>query len=302
MARRRTGPMHPSRNGEFWESARYDTANFRSYYNRLTELAISTFKWSGLPDTIDERFLELILFGEGRALFFEEPDIGPLALQVAPDGMPNVYNVPNRRTAYAVNGFHRVLGAEDSVIVWNNRLRTPSRIDVEIFAKRLADLDATIDINTRAQKTPILILCDENQRLTLKNLYMQYDGNQPVIFGDRNSLNLDTVKVLTTGAPYVAGNLYQLKTQIWNEALTYLGISNLSINKRERLISDEVSRAQGGTIASRYSRLAARQAACEEINRMFGLDIWCDFRDNDDTADYSLEAGPAADEEVQQDE
>ena len=71
-----------------------------------------------------------------------------------------------------------------------------------------------------------------------------------------------------------------LKNQIWNEALTYLGISNVSYQKKERLISDEVSRSMGGTVASRYTRLDMRQQACEKINKMFGLDIWVDYRED----------------------
>ena len=86
------------------------------------------------------------------------------------------------------------------------------------------------------------------------------------------------MQALKTDAPYVSDKLYQLKTQIWNEALTYLGISNLSIQKKERLITDEAIRSQGGTIASRYSRLEARRKACEEINDMFGLNVSVDYR------------------------
>ena len=115
--------------------------------------------------------------------------------------------------------------------------------------------------------------------MTLKNLYKEYSGNAPVIFGDKN-LDINALKVIKTDAPYVADKIYQLKTQIWNEALTYLGISNLNIQKKERLISDEAIRSQGGTIASRYSRLESRREACEKINEMFGLDIRVSFRED----------------------
>ena len=125
----------------------------------------------------------------------------------------------------------------------------------------------------------MLVQGTEKQRLTLLNVYKEYDGNSPVIFGDTN-IDLNSLKVLQTGAPYVSDKLYELKTQIWNEALTYLGISNVSFQKRERLISDEVIRSQGGTVASRYSRLTTRQKAAKEINKMFGTNISVDYREN----------------------
>lgn len=257
MSRRR-------KNRDFWESASLNNATFRQYYDRLTELAISVFEWKNLPDTVDPRFLELTLFSDGQAVFFYDEVLGYLTLQSVINGQLDVYRIPTERRAYAVNGYNRQLNLTDSVLIYNNYLHKNSRLDVEMFSKRLYNLDRAIDVNANAQKTPILLLCDETERLTLENIYMQYEGNMPVIKGVRG-LNPDSVNVLTTGAPYVADKLYQLKTQIWNEALTYLGISNINITKKERLITDEVTRNQGGTIASRYSRLNARRDACKLI-------------------------------------
>lgn len=265
------------RDRQFWESATLNNATFRQYYNRLTELSISMFEWKNLPDTVDPRYLELTLFTDGQAVFFKDEEIGFLALQNTKGGKFNVYRVPVERRAYAVNGYQKDLTDKDSVIIFNNYLHSNSRLDVEMFSRRLWNLDRAIDVNSNAQKTPVLIQCDETQRLTMLNLYKKYDGNEPFIFGDKN-LNPNAIKTLKTDAPYVADKLYQLKTQIWNEALTYLGISNINITKKERLITDEVTRNQGGTIASRYSRLEARRDACKEINKMFGLDIWCDYQ------------------------
>ena len=272
------------KNREFWESAKMNNGTYIQYYNRLMELSISMFEWKNLPATIDSRFLELTLFSDGMSVFFKDDILGFLALKTTIGGHLNVYQIPTDRMAYASNGYQKHLNGDDSVIIFNNMIHTNSLLDVEIYAKRLYNLDRAIDVNANAQKTPILITCEESQRLTLKNMYMQYDGNQPVIFADKN-LNPNSLKVLTTGSPYVADKLYTLKTQIWNEALTYLGISNLNIQKKERLVSDEVTRNQGGVIASRYSRLNARRQACEEINKMFGLDIDVDYRQDYREAD-----------------
>ena len=271
--------MGRKKDRDFWESAAMNTGTYRQYYNRLVELAISMFEWKNLPDTVDPRFLELCLFTDGQVVFFNDPDLGYLTLQNACNGGFNVYRIPVKRRAYAVNGYQKDLSDKDSVIIFNNYLHTNSQLDATMFARRLSDLDRSIDVNAKAQKTPILIKCDETQRLTMQNLYMQYDGNMPFIFADK-SLNTNQLQAIKTDAPYVADKLYQLKTQIWNEALTYLGISNINVQKKERLITDEVTRNQGGTIASRYSRLNARRDACKQINAMFGLDVWCDYRED----------------------
>ena len=257
--------------------------NNRAYiyqYNRIKELAISRFKWDNLPDTVDERFLELTLFEQGMAVFFDDDVLGYLALTTMIGGMLDVYRIPTQRTAYANNGFNMHLDNTNSVIIWNNKLRENMTYGCEMFARRLYECDRTIDVNIKAQKTPILITCSENQRLTLKNTYEQYTGNAPVIFADKDIDILKSLQAIPTLAPYVADKLLVTKSQIWNECLTWLGISNTNYQKKERLISDEVTRNMGGTIASRNSGLDMRKQACDEINRMFGLNVSVKFNDD----------------------
>ena len=276
--------MNKRRDKQFYDSAQLNNRTYMHYYNRLKELAISMFEWKNVPDSIDVRFLEVCLFEKGTCVFFKDEVMGFLALNVAMNGKWNVYNIPIDRRAYATNNYQRNLNINDSVIIYNNMIRQNTANDMELYARRLYECDRTADVNIKAQKTPVAILCDENQRLTMKNLYMQYDGNEPFIFGDKN-LDLKNVTVLQTGAPFVADKILETKTKIWNEALTCLGISNVSAQKKERLISDEVIRSMGGTIASRYSRLESRRTACNMINKMFGLNMSVDFRDDFREAD-----------------
>lgn len=263
----------------FGSSADLNNLTYMQYLNRLTELAISVFDWKNLPSSVDSRYIELHLFHNGCVVYFDDDVMGNLCLDCISNGRLDVYGNPVERRAYSsYNNYQKYLNHDDSVLIWNNYLHTNSVLDVKMFARRLYMLDRIIDVNANAQKTPVLVQGTEKQRLTLLNLYKEFDGNAPFIFGDKN-LDLNALKVLSTGAPYVADKLYQLKVQIWNEALTYLGIPNLAIQKKERLLSDEVQRNQGGTIASRYSRLDSRRQAVEKINAMFGTAIEVNYRD-----------------------
>lgn len=264
----------------FDESMVLNNLTYRQYLNRLTELAISMFEWKNLPDTVDARYIELHLFETGCMVYFKDEVIGDLCLDCIVNGRLDVYGNPLLRRAYSgYNNYQKLLKYNNSVIIWNNYLHSNSILDVEMFARRLYNIDRIIDINANAQKTPVLLQGSEKQRLTLLNLYKEYDGNAPFIFGDKN-LDINSLKAFSTDAPYVCDKLYQLKTQIWNEALTYLGISNINIQKKERLITDEVTRNQGGTIASRYSRLESRRQAVEKINDMFGTNIEVNYRED----------------------
>lgn len=264
----------------FDKSATVNNLTYMQYLNRLTELSVSMFEWKNLPPTVDARYLELHLFETGSMVYFNDDVIGNLCLDCLPSGRLDVYGNPVLRRAYSgYNNYQKLLKESNSVIIWNNYLHTNSISEVQMFAKRLYNLDRIIDVNANAQKTPVLIQGTEQQRLTLKNLYKEFDGNSPFIFGDKN-LDLNSLKCLQTGAPYVCDKLYNLKQMYWNEALTYLGINNTGAQKRERMLSIESSQAQGGTISSRYSRLQSRREAVEKINAMFGTNIEVNYRED----------------------
>ena len=271
---------------QFYDSL-FDALSYQGFYrDRLTDIALSCVKWKNLPEEIDPRFLEWCLFYDGMAIFFKD-DITEkfVCIQVMPSGQFNMYRIPTERTAYAVNGYQNSdLNEHNSVIIYNNLLRKPSVQDIEIYAKKLTNIDLTLNVNVNAQKTPIAIICDETQRLTFQQLYQNYAGNMPFIFGDKG-LNLDNVKSINTQADYKGEELNKLKTDIWNEALTYLGVSNVQYQKKERINTEEINRSMGGAFASRRSRIKARQNAVEEINKMFGLSIEVDFEDEVDKID-----------------
>lgn len=278
---------------EYEASARLNNTSYVNIFNRLKEMAITRFKYEGVPDTVDIRFLELTLFNNGSAVFFYDEDLGFLALPVGWQNQFTVYQQPVNYRAYAANGYQKILNDQNSVIIWNNQLHTNNIVDIQNYALRIYNLERIIDVNADAQKTPIIVQGSKEQALTLKNLYKEFDGNARVIFG-YDSLDLDALKVLKTDAPYVADKIYELKTQIWNEALTFLGIPNLTIQKKERVITDEVTRSLGGTMASRYTVLDSRKQAIDKINNMFDLNITVDFKDTENnSADVDTDANNA---------
>lgn len=262
-----------------WQSAELNNKTYIDYYNRLMELALNVFEWENLPPSVDERFLELTLYEMGYCLYFNDEIIGNLALTCTIGGQLDVYRIPVLRRAYAVNGYNKMCSTKDSVLIFNNYLHTPTQLTIELFARRLYEIERAIDVNVKAQKTPTLILSSEQQRLTMRNLYMQYDGNEPFIFGDKN-MDIEGIKSLKTDAPFVADKLETLKHQIWNEALTFCGIENSNQDKKERLVSDEVGSNYGNIEAQRNVMLNVRKQACKKINAMFGTNIDVHFRSN----------------------
>ena len=209
---------------------------------------------------------------DGMSVFFKDEIMGYLSLQCMISGPLDVYRIPILRRAYASNGYQMPLDNLNSVLIFNNSLHTNSQLDIEMYAWRLYEVQRAIDTNIKLQKTPKITKCSENQRLTIINLFKQYDGNYPFIFADK-AMDLKGLESIDISAPYVADKLMVIKQQIWDEAMTYLGIANTNTSKRERLNTSEISVGMGDVEAQRYTRLMEREIACDRINAMFGLNM-----------------------------
>lgn len=252
-------------------------------FNRLKLKAISMFEWINLPDEIDERYLELMLCQNGYVCFFKDqlvPDVDTyFALQCTLGGRFNVYNIPTVYQIYTASGYNTRRTAEDSVIIYNNLLHSPTVPLLMYHAYNIANVERTIEINLNQLKRPYIFLVPENQRFTFTKLVNDIKNNQDVIIGNKD-LNLDNLNPVNTITPNNTLDLYTLKKRYYNEALTDMGINNLNVDKKERLVSDEVSSNDEDVLINRNSMLYARKIACKQINEMFGLNIDVKFRND----------------------
>lgn len=277
---RRLDLRSPYRKTQALNNATYD-----DYYTRLRLMALASFKWEGLPESVDARYLEHVLFMDGKALFFRDPALGLLCLGCTSSDQLNVYHVPIKYTAVSI-GYNKQYSIRDiwktretkdpanAVLIRNNYDMIPTTFPIELFAHRLATAERVIDSNINQQRFPFFIRMDEKQRATFNNLMNQYEGGQPFIFGDKMmSMGADAFQVLATGVPYVADKLTDYRHDIMNEALTFLGLNNANTDKRERLITGEVDSNNQAILTNAEIMLLTRQEAAEQINKMFGLSV-----------------------------
>lgn len=161
---------------------------------------------------------------------------------------------------------------QEAILVLNNYEMLPTCSTIELYAMRMAEAQRTCDINIKALRTPVLIETDQNQKLTMKNVYEQYDGNSPVIYGNKNSGIEGSLKVLKTDAPIVFDKVMEYKRDIFNEALTYLGVSNLDEKKERRVVNEAESNNEVINL-NLQAYLTPRKEACTQFNEKFGTNI-----------------------------
>ena len=277
MRRKKLAP-----NQKFSDSLWLNNETYVDYLNRFRRIALSMFEWVNLPKTMNARYLEECLFYNGQASLLYDKKYGFINTKCAGNGYINIYGLPNKLHCFSYDfqtdrelyvGFNPMNDKKDDecILVMNNWERVPTAGSMELFAYRLYLAQRTCDVNISGQRFPVMVVGDEKQRLMLENLYSQYDGNQPFIFGNKNQLTGEEMKVLNTQAPYVVDKITEYKKEIFNEALTYLGINNVSVKKKERLTENESNENTELVNLNLQAMLAPRIEACRQFNEKFGL-------------------------------
>ena len=272
-----------TQNYKFEDSLIINDATYVDYQNRFRRICLSMFEWVNLPKTMDARYLEECLFFNGQAALLFDKKYGFINTKCAGSGYVNIYGLPNKFNcfAYGYNSMRELYVGKnpmketdkdkECILVMNNYDRTPTAGSMDLFAWRLYLAQRTCDVNISGQRFPVMIVGDEKQRLMLENLYNQYNGNQPFIFGNKNQLSDDMLKAIRTDSPYIADKIIDYKKEIWNEALTYLGIQNISIQKKERLTENESSENNELVNLNLQAMLVPRLEACRKFNEKYGL-------------------------------
>ena len=255
----------------------------QKYLKLIEMLAISRFEWHGLPDGIDERYLELTLFESGVALFHPNRKWKRFVVSGGAVGGLNNYNNPTRFDPMAPNYSPGTMDSKHCVPIWDNPLRCTMRDVVMDYAMRLASCDKAIDVNLDNVSVPLIIRSKETQKLTVENIMRAREQGAPYVY---TYDTMDADGLFTTfpnQTPNLSKDLLEVKNQIWNEMVTYLGIQNSSTEKRERLVADEAEYAQERTNVYRQSYLKCRQQACDQINRLWfdrvGMHLSVSWRD-----------------------
>lgn len=256
---------------------------FMLYQNMLWGLAEARFVWDGLPETVNERYLERVLHRHGLAVFFEDPRLHAfLALHAAGTGDVDIYGDPKTFRVTGNRYINREISSKDCVPIWTNRNRVNDQWVVNYYAAALAEAAETVRVNALNSRSPMILALSQEQRLAGENFYRQVAEGQPVIFtvkDDTGRSLAESVQALDNRqSPNAISDAIRVKKEIWDDAMLALGIQCAPPDKKERLVDDEVEAIQGQTAAFRGVAIGARQEAADAINERYGLNVSVHWR------------------------
>lgn len=268
----------------------------RMYTRLLMEQAANRFKWNNLPTEIDPRHLELLLLTYGVAIFYDKPEDKKypqkyMVLQGYPSGQWNWQQNP---ISYTVAGANlplilerQNLSAREVVPIWANYLRQGDLDIVQVYASKLANLDMSIEINSRNARRTRVVFANENQRLSHSNINRQIDEGDPVLFLDGEAFPEMQVPITNVDLgvdPDSIRELHVVRTRLWGECMGLLGIDFANTEKKERVQAAEVDANNSQVDAMRAVNLNARRDAAEQINRRYGLNISVEYHITTETS------------------
>lgn len=262
---------------------------FSYYYYKLMLINRSLFHWENLPNNMDERWIEKYLFTSGKCIFYHDPNLGYMVAGLSEQGGVNCYGDPTTVYPVATNYVYegkQLISNENCYIIRNNDMMLPNFATIRFFALKLTNIERAIDVNIEAQKTPIVVKCSDKQRLSLKNALNQRKDNEPVIWTADTANIGDMIDTLDLKPPMVFPELQIQKHMVLNEVFTDLGINNANMDKRERMVANEVEANNEQVKASEDVMLKVRQEACKRINEIFGLNISVRRRKLDEIPEY----------------
>lgn len=261
---------------------------FSYYYYKLMLIARALFRWNNLPNNMDDRWIEKYLFTSGKCIFYKDNNLGFMVAGFGQMSSINCYGDPTGVYPVAPNYVYdgpKLINGENCYVIRNNDLMLPTFPTIRFYSYKLSNIDRAIDINIEAQKSPILVRCTDKQKLSLKNAINQRKDNEPVIYAD-NSFDKDMITTLDLNPPMVFPDLQVQKHMVLNEVFTDLGINNANMDKRERMVANEVEANNEQVKASEDVMLKVREEACKQINRIFGTNISVERRNFDQIPEY----------------
>lgn len=252
-------------------------ASFLINYEMLKNIALSRFEYDNLPSSMDARYLELTLYNSGKACAINHKDLGWINTRCYPNGDLNLYEYNKSYLASSVIEEYGTysIDSPDFCLCLNNLLMTPTDLMIRYYCYLLFMIDCATNTNISLQKFSAIFLTDEKSRLSMENIMRKWEFNTPLILGDKKNLGdlKECLQKVDLNIPFIADKLYEHKIKIINEVLTYLGVNNNPIEKKERLVTDEVNANNDYVASNMIVWTKPRINFCDEFYKKSGIKI-----------------------------
>lgn len=254
----------------------------RAYYKNI---AIGMFDWEGFNDNIPIRYPERWLYENGACVYCEPDGMEGMLLPVALTNInKNIYGEPAEWRAIGIGEYaskinSKTLDPTNSVLIRNDELYENSAAYVNYMIEQMINVELTMRMNINANKMPFMFRGNQNTALQNKNTFIDIYECEPVIF--KEVFAKEEFEILNNEVPFIAQDLSKVYDVYSFRILSYLGIKSIPLEKNERLLVDEIGANDQEREYIRTARLEQRKTACDEIKKIFNIDVTVKYKEVD---------------------
>lgn len=240
------------------------------------------YKWKGFPDTVETRFFNRLLLRSGFAPFLTyNGDI------ITCDGAAHGLDMYLRDTRFNVSnpflkGVEREVGKDCAICFNTLNYRQPESCDllVEIFARRLAQIDISLDVSLKNSRASIIVVVDsaEDALKIAPAIENMYHGDAAIITTAKGWKDNKEIFPLSPRDNIISAELADCRNNVMAQFYEYLGIDTIAVDKKERTNLAEMDSNAQQLFINGLRMDAARERFCEDVEKVFGLSI--DFEKN----------------------
>lgn len=248
-------------------------------FNYWSNLAVSRLKWTGLPDTVDERLLNMGLYFYGHVAFFEHGTLGLIALPCNDGDRFNLFGQPIQVTAsgydnsFTLSNVNTETGHQFEFVRYTPS-GMPQAVGVMCLVARMVDLMRSVDVLAQRMKRPYIITCEEKERVTILNILKKIKDNEDLVLGLKDyGLGNKSINIAPTPAVTDFACLWDSYKQYETRLYTILGIDNKGYEKKERLLVDEVNANNMVIQMADTVNLKELRLGLARVNKTFGTQI-----------------------------
>lgn len=254
------------------------------YINKYYSLFMNRYKIDGV-DYQAKDFILRQMWGTGTIAAFllagsvgseEQPNGLVVFTPYAPNDW-NIYDFPTSVTLINKKGVKWIPSSvqvldKDVVIGWCQRNKKSVKEMADYYIEKIVNIEIVIDINLNAHKMPYIFGVDPEDSRKFEEIYNLLQADNPSIFVAVNEV--DKLKALVSGAPYILDKLYDLKHALENELREYFGLNNLGgAEKKEHLITAEVNANNDTIKSSGDCFLDSMTEFFDRVNELFNQNI-----------------------------
>lgn len=243
----------------------------------------NAFDYENLPDdfmqvTGKNRMWLAMKFFAPCVCFFKDEAKGLQCLPVSGMGKWNIGGMPEEWTAYGANGVSYKRDNTNSVLMFNDYSFGIPFFRVLYDLDLMMECDNTHRQNLRAQRQPLIVEMEEDEKKSADKFIAELENDVIKVRkrsggGKRATDRPYDTKAFESGKQFQGDQLASDYRYFENRILTRLGYNNENVEKKERLLVDEVNSNNEVVDSFLTARLECEKEAFEKINKLWGYNI-----------------------------